>query len=452
VALNSTLSVAEIVQLAADRARSILEVHQAAVNLNAIGNWERGISKFSLSEKYAKWRDYSEAPDGTGIYREIAQQQLPMRMTQAELEAHPAWRGFGKSADKHPPMRGWLAVPLTARNGKNLGIIQLSDKYDESEFGEDNVISIVDEALNTVRLAADAKSIDLRLTIVPQESESSEFGSFTEVSGNSNSALNPRFLVLGDANRLQQVIWNLLTNAVKFTPHGGRVEIRLREVDSSVELAVTDTGIGIAADFLPYVFESFRQADATITRNYSGLGLGLAIVRQLVELHGGTVWAESGGLDMGATFTFRLPACSPNSIASEEPGMPAGGANLEGIQVLVVDDEVDSLEFLAFVLSDYGAQVRAAASAAEAFQAASEFLPDVLVSDIGMPEEDGYSLLARLRSLAGGGKFGAIALTAYARDEDRERALAAGFDRHLAKPVEAEALLEAIVKLVIGNW
>ena len=557
VALNSTLSVAEIVQLAADRARSILEVHQVAVNLNAIGNWEGGISKFSLSEKYAKWRDYSEAPNGTGIYREIAQQQLPMRMTQAELEAHPAWRGFGKSADKHPPMRGWLAVPLTARNGKNLGIIQLSDKYNESEFGEDdesilvqlalavsgaienarlyeesqqanrikdqflatlshelrsplnailgwaqllrsrsfsledtemalstiernarlqtgliedlldisriirgqltlnpspvNVISIVDEALNTVRLAADAKSIYLRLTIVPQESESSEFGSFTEVSGNSNSALNPRFLVLGDADRLQQVIWNLLTNAVKFTPHGGRVEIRLREVDSSVELAVTDTGIGIAADFLPYVFESFRQADATITRNYSGLGLGLAIVRQLVELHGGTVWAESGGLDMGATFTFRLPACSPNSIASEEPGMPAGSANLEGIQVLVVDDEVDSLEFIAFVLSDYGAQVRAAGSAAEAFQAASEFLPDVLVSDIGMPEEDGYSLLARLRSLAGGGKFGAIALTAYARDEDRERALAAGFDRHLAKPVEAEALLEAIVKLVIGD-
>lgn len=131
--------------------------------------------------------------------------------------------------------------------------------------------------------------------------------------------------------------------------------------------------------------------------------------------------------------------------------MPAGSANLEGIQVLVVDDEVDSLEFIAFVLSDYGAQVRAAGSAAEAFQAASEFLPDVLVSDIGMPEEDGYSLLARLRSLAGGGKFGAIALTAYARDEDRERALAAGFDRHLAKPVEAEALLEAIVKLVIGD-
>lgn len=559
VALNSTLSVAEIVQLAADRARSILEVHQVAVKLNAIGNWEREISKFSFSEKYAQWHDYPEAADGTDIYREVGQQQLPMRMTQAELESHPAWR-FGNSADDCPPMRGWLAAPLTARDGKNLGLIQLSDKYDAGEFGEDDqsilvqlalavsgaienarlyeesqqanrikdeflatlshelrsplnailgwvqllrsrsfspadtrmaletiernarlqtrliedlldisriirgqltlnpspvdVIAIVNEALNTVRLAADAKSINLQLTIAQQESESSEIGSFTEVSDNSNSALNGRFLVLGDPSRLQQVIWNLLTNAIKFTPGGGRVEIRLRQVDSEVELAVTDTGIGIAADFLPYVFESFRQADATITRNYSGLGLGLAIVRQLVELHGGKVWAESVGVDMGATFTFRLPGCSPHLIASEELPVQAGAANLNGIQVLVVDDDLDSREFLAFILSDYGAQVRAAASAAEAFQAASEFLPDVLVSDIGMPEEDGYSLVRRLRSLAagGGGKFGAIALTAYARDEDRELALAVGFDRHLAKPVEAEALLEVIVKLVIGNW
>ena len=551
VEIGSTLAVEEILQKAADRARSILEAHQAAVNLNPAGNWERGTSKFSLSEKYVQWQNYCEAADGTGIYSELCQKQQVMRMTQAELEAHPAWREFGKAAGKHPPMRGWLAAPLSARDGKNLGAIELSDKYGGGEFGEDdasllmqlaqavsgaidnarlyeasvqanrmkdeflatlshelrsplnailgwtqllqnrtfspaatkraletiernarlqtqliedlldisriirgkltlnpcavNLISMVEGAVNTARLAADAKSIDLQFAIADLGSSSLEFCEKGDVSGNSNSASNPRFLVSGDPGRLQQVVWNLLSNAIKFTPRGGRVEIRLRRVDSEVELTVSDTGIGIAADFLPYVFESFRQADASITRNHSGLGLGLAIVRQLVELHGGTVRADSPGLDMGATFTFRLPAIGVVSGGGEEPEVLVSGANLEGIRVLAVDDEPDSREFLAFVLAEYGADVRAAASAAEAVEAAVDFVPDVLVSDIGMPDEDGYLLLARLRS--GGGKFRAIALTAYARDEDRSRALAAGFDRHLTKPLSPEELVEAVAKL-----
>src|SRR4028119_383337 len=204
----------------------------------------------------------------------------------------------------------------------------------------------------------------------------------------------------------------------------------------------------VSANFLPFVFESFRQADATITRNYSGLGLGLAIVRQLVELHGGTVWAQSPGLDMGSTFSFRLPSMQVNSMVGEEAQVLAGAGNLLGVKVLLVDDEVDSREFMRFVLADSGAAVRAASSAAEAFEVAQQFGPDVLVSDIGMPEEDGYSLLRRLRSLnAESGKFGAIALTAYARDEDRDRAFAAGFDRHLPKPVQPDVLVDTIVKL-----
>ena len=554
VAINSTLSVAEIVQLAADSARQILEVHQVAVNLSPSAHWDAGISKFSLSEKYAQWQDYCEEPDGTGIYQEVCQQQQAMRMTQSELEAHPAWRGFGKAGANHPPMRGWLAVPLTARDGRNLGLIQLSDKY-EGEFGEDdesilmqlaqavsasienarlyeesqqanrmkdeflatlshelrsplnailgwaqllrnrsfspeataraletiernaklqtqliedlldisriirgkltlnpcpvNLISMVEGAVNTVRLAADAKLIEVLLAIVDLGCDTAEFCQLGEVSGDRESQLNPKFLVSGDPGRLQQVIWNLLTNAIKFTPRGGRVEIRLQRLDSEVELAVSDTGIGIAANFLPYVFESFRQADATITRNYSGLGLGLAIVRQLVELHGGTVWAQSPGLELGSTFTFRLPSMPLNSIAREEAPVLVGGGNLLGLKILVVDDEVDSREFMMFVLSDSGAAVRAASSAAEAFEAASAFCPDILVSDIGMPEEDGYSLVRKLRSLKtqNGGKFRAIALTAYARDEDRDRAFAAGFDRHLPKPVPPDVLVEAIVSL-----
>ncbi|MEG4806811.1 response regulator [Microcoleus sp. F8-D3] len=553
VAINSTLSVAEILQLAADSARQILEVHQVAVNLNPAANWDAGISKFSMSEKYAAWRDYCEEPDGTGIYQQVCQQQQAMRMTQSELETHPRWRGFGKAAGKHPPMRGWLAVPLTTRDGRNLGLIQLSDKY-EGEFAEDdesilmqlaqavsgaidnarlyeesqqanrmkdeflatlshelrsplnailgwaqllqqrslspaatgraletiernaklqtqliddlldisriirgkltlnpcavNLISMVEGALNTVRLAADAKSIDLQFAIVDLGLETAEFSPPGEISGNPESQLNPKFWVSGDPGRLQQVIWNLLTNAIKFTPRGGRVEIRLSRVDSEVELAVTDTGIGVAPNFLPYVFDSFRQADATITRNYSGLGLGLAIVRQLVELHGGTVWAQSPGLNMGATFTFRLPAMQVNSIAGEEAPVLAGAGNLQGVKVLLVDDEVDSREFMRFVLADSGADVMAASSAAEAFEVVRQFWPDVLVSDIGMPEEDGYSLLRRLRSLnKQAGKFCAIALTAYARDEDRDRAFAAGFDRHLSKPVQPDVLVETIVLL-----
>ncbi len=554
VAINSTLSVADIVQLAADSARSILEAHQAAVNLSPAANWDAGISKFSLSEKYAQWQDYCQEPDGTGIYQEVCQQQQAMRMTQSQLEAHPAWRGFGSSAGNHPPMRGWLAVPLTARDGKNLGLIQLSDKY-EGEFAEDdesiliqlaqavsasienarlyeesqqanrmkdeflatlshelrsplnailgwaqllrnrtfspaataralstiernaklqtqliedlldisriirgklslnrcpvNLISMVEGAVNTVGLAADAKSIEVLFGIVDLGCDTAEFCQPGEVSGAPESQLNPRFLVSGDPGRLQQVIWNLLTNAIKFTPRDGRVEIRLQRLDSEVELAVTDTGIGIAANFLPYVFESFRQADATITRNYSGLGLGLSIVRQLVELHGGKVWAQSPGLDMGSTFTFRLPSIPVSSIARESAQELASGGNLLGVKVLVVDDEVDSREFMMFVLRDSGAAVTAASCAAEAFEAASAFVPDVLVTDIGMPEEDGYSLLLRLRQAATqtGGKLRAIALTAYARDEDRDRALKAGFDRHLAKPVQPDVLVEAIVSL-----
>lgn len=554
VAINSTLSVAEILQLAADSARQILEVHQVAVNLSPAANWDAGISKFSLSEKYAQWQDYCQEPDGTGIYREVCQHQRPMRMTQSELEAHPGWREFGKAAGHHPPMRGWLAVPLTARDGRNLGLIQLSDKY-EGEFAEDdesiliqlaqavsasienarlyeesqqanrmkdeflatlshelrsplnailgwaqllrhrsftpavtaraletiernaklqtqliedlldisriirgkltlnpcpvNLISMVEGAVNTVALAADAKSIEVQFAIFDLGWETAEFCQPGEVSGDRESELNPRFLVSGDPGRLQQVIWNLLTNAIKFTPRGGRVEIRLQRVDSEVELAVTDTGIGIAANFLPYVFESFRQADATITRNHGGLGLGLSIVRQLVELHGGTVWAQSPGLDLGSTFTFRLPSIPVNSIARESAPVLASGGDLRGIKILVVDDEVDSREFMIFVLAESGAAVRAASSAAEAFEAAAEFVPDVLVSDIGMPEEDGYSLLLRLRSLATqrGGKLRAIALTAYARDEDRDRAFAAGFDRHLTKPVLPDVLVEAVVSL-----
>src|SRR5947199_4157103 len=245
--------------------------------------------------------------------------------------------------------------------------------------------------------------------------------------------------VWGDAGRLQQVVWNLLSNAIKFTPEGGRVEVRLGLADARAQIVVSDSGNGIRPDFLPLVFERFRQADSATTRTHGGLGLGLAIVRQLVELHGGTVRAESPGEGQGATFTVSLPIPTfqlDGAEGHEAPGK-VGAPSLEGLRVLVVDDEADARESLTVVLEQCGAVVTAVASAREALGALARQRPDILVSDIGMPEEDGYSLIEKVRVLEAakrGGRIPAVALTAYAAPEDRRRALAAGYELPVANP------------------
>jgi signal transduction histidine kinase/ActR/RegA family two-component response regulator len=439
-------------------------------------------------------------------------------------------------------MRGWLAVPLTTRDGKNIGLIQLSDKY-EGEFTQEDeailvqlaqmasatidnarlyqesqqanrlkddflatlshelrsplnamlgwltllrtrkfdeaaktraletiernartqaqlvedildvsriirgqlrlnvrpvtLVPVIESALDTVRPAADAKSIRLQSVLDP--------------------AAGP---VSGDSDRLQQIIWNLLTNAVKFTPKGGRVQICLERINSHVEITVTDTGQGISAEFLPYVFDRFRQADGSITRSYNGLGLGLAIVRHLVELHGGTVHAESPGKGLGARFTVKLPLMAVTTKDSEHERVhpTVGGRvsfenspSLKGLRILVVDDEADARELLIQILKESGVEVVAVATADEAIRVLTEQASrlDVLVSDIGMPNQDGYSLLRRVRSLPPemGGQIPAVALTAYARTEDRRAAFLAGFQSHLAKPVELAELIAVIANL-----
>ncbi|HEX8070700.1 MAG TPA: PAS domain S-box protein [Pyrinomonadaceae bacterium] len=255
--------------------------------------------------------------------------------------------------------------------------------------------------------------------------------------------------VWGDPTRLQQVLWNLLTNAVKFTPPGGEVCVRLARAGAHLRIVVTDTGQGISPDFLPYVFDRFRQADGSITRRHGGLGLGLAIVRHLIDMHGGTVAAASAGEGRGATFTVELPLMA---AADETPRLTgAGGADqsvktppsLEGVQVLVVDDEPDALLLLTTIIEQRGARVVAVTSAAEALTALKEFQPDVLVSDIGLPGVDGYALMRQVRALdaQAGGRVPAVALTAYAREEDRLRALLAGYQVHLAKPINPAELL-----------
>lgn len=269
-------------------------------------------------------------------------------------------------------------------------------------------------------------------------------------------------LVRGDPDRLQQVVWNLLSNAIKFTPKGGNIRVRLARSGSDVQIKVTDSGQGISPEFLPHVFERFRQEDGSTTREQGGLGLGLAVVRHLVEQHGGTVSAESQGEGRGATFIVSLPITAVNERAepsqdrSEQLAVEAhaaGSGTLEGLRVLVVDDQPDARELLSMVLGHAGAEVITAASAATAFEMLLKHRPDLLVSDIGMPMEDGFTLIGRIRALkpAEGGTTQAIALTAYATEEDRRRALAAGFAKHLSKPVEPSELVAAVAALAHQN-
>jgi CheY-like chemotaxis protein len=254
--------------------------------------------------------------------------------------------------------------------------------------------------------------------------------------------------VIGDSTRLQQVVWNLLANAVKFTPAGGQVVVRLEQIETSAQITVSDTGKGITAEFLPYVFDYFRQADSATTRKFGGLGLGLAIVRHLVELHGGTVAVESPGEDQGASFIVRLPLAPEQLTAPPRPDQPIVNPDLANIQVLVVDDEQDSRDFIAFVLEQGGATVTTADSVAVALDRCVQRLPDILVSDIGMPDMDGYMLIQQVRTLPSGGQVKAIALTAYAGDFNQQLALQAGFQCHLAKPVEPETLIQEVVALI----
>jgi len=292
------------------------------------------------------------------------------------------------------------------------------------------VVPIVSSAINVVRPTADAKGIRI---------ETYFDATPTRISG--------------DANRLQQVVWNLLSNAVKFTSSGGRVCIKVLQAGGAVEVSVSDTGQGIRKEFLPYVFDRFRQADSTTTRKHGGLGLGLAIARHLVEIHGGTIRAESRGEGLGATFTIRLPLAETTAGLSDSgdlkhPKLAGAPQLLSGLNVLIVDDDSDTLKLMTTALTRREANVTAVASAGEAIQAIARKRPDVLVSDIAMPGEDGYGLIEKVRSLENGEaeSLPAVAISAYAKDEDRKRALSAGFQIYLSKPVELTELISVVAR------
>ena len=350
------------------------------------------------------------------------------------------------------PILGWSQL-LTAgrldpaRTSQGLEIIQRNAKL-QAQLIEDlldvsgivrgkldlkvapvNLESVIRSALSTVQLAAEAKSIQVETVFEPNIGQ-----------------------VSGDVGRLQQIVWNLVSNAIKFTPNNGRVTIKLNRIGNQAQIQVTDTGQGIDEEFLPHVFERFRQAESTSTRKFGGLGLGLSIVRHLSELHGGTVAVSSPGTGRGTTFSVKLPSInSPiaevsNNIHTIEPLKEL--KQFKGIKILVVDDEIDSLDILTLVLEQEGAEVQSMTSAKKALAAFNQATPDLIISDIGMPEIDGYTLITQIRALPQGKNVPAIALTAYAGEVDKQRSIDVGFQKHLAKPIDLKQLITAVTLLL----
>ena len=534
VACNSATSIQGVLSVVNERARDLIGAHQSVASMSADRSWAQAINAVSLSEKYAQYQGYTTPSTGAGIYGMVCESNRPMRLTQDELEAHPRWRGFGREAAHHPPMRGWLAAPLVGRDGRNLGLMQLSDKYvgeftarDEhvlvqlaqmasvaientmlfdalrgasqakDEFlailghelrnplspiltalelmrlrGSDallkertiierqvqHVVRLVDDLLDVSRIARGKVELKKRsVELADILGKAIEMSSpLLEQRGHLLSVAVPRLglTVLGDELRLAQVFSNILTNAAKYTPPGGRIEIAAEisgaGEDAMVVARIRDSGLGISADLLPHVFDLFAQGERAIDRSEGGLGLGLTIVRALVEQHDGTVVACSDGPGKGSEFKVRLPlaravaaaATPPRGISADE--LAQVGAEPDGPRVLVVDDNRDAAEALVEALSMIGFATRVAFDGPHALELAADFKPQVALLDIGLPVMDGFELARRLRDLSGLGQIQLVAITGYGQEQDRRRSSEAGFVEHLVKPVELARLLQLI--------
>jgi len=423
----------------------------------------RVIGCISLSFKQSKQLSEADQAFILALSRQCAQAIVRAQLYEAEHQARTAAERANQVKDEFlailshelrsplNPILGWSRLLQTkkfdeAKTNQALATIERNAKL-QTQLIDDlldlarilrgklhlnnvptNLTLAIEAAIETVKTAAVSKSISLHPVLMPVGQ------------------------VYGDDARLQQIVWNLLSNAIKFTPEGGRVDIHLQRVGHDAHIVIKDTGKGIKPEFLPSLFESFRQEDVSTTRQYGGLGLGLSIVKYLVEAHGGTVTAESPGEGLGSTFTVRLPLL-PTAPGSEAAlALPQSELALDGVKVLTVDDDPDTLDLLMTVLSQYGAEVQGAASVATAVTLFETFQPQVLVSDIGMPNENGYALIRQIRALSPeqGGQVLAIALTAYTRDVDKQQVLASGYQRHLSKPVEIDSLVRAVKQLV--SW
>jgi len=541
LAINSAMSIEQMLHTIADSARDVLGTHQAIMLYTGdpASKPAKPTAVGSFSARYHEWQNRPldiAAVTGTTV----ARSRTAVRMTDAELRAHEDWAVVSNLVIP-PVVNGVVAAPLLDREGTNLGVIYVTDPA-EGEFTNDDEAMLVQLAQmgsiaieNTIysqeREANRAKdeflatlSHELRTPLnailgwtelMRDETMSEELGHAFQVIDRSARAqakliedllevsrinsgkmrINPRPIelhpvieaaldsvrptadakgvilqydtvplpgLIGDPDRLQQVVWNLLSNAVKFTPAGGvvSVETSVDAAENLIQISVRDSGQGISSEFLPHVFERFRQADSSSTRRHGGLGIGLTIVRHILQLHEGTVRVASEGIGKGSTFTCSLPLAKAgtgvNGVKSHQPCI-ADGADaatresetlLQGLHLLLVEDDADGREMLATLLRRHAARVTTASSVRQAMEALSENLPHLIISDIAMPEEDGYSFIRRLRQTADGQqRLPAIALTAHARSNDRDHALAAGYDDHVVKPVTPSHLLRAIHRL-----
>jgi signal transduction histidine kinase len=541
--INSALSLDKTLEVVTESAREVIGAHHCAAVLALEQNWGRARHIKSLSEKYDGREEAFTPAVFSDLHALVAKMNRAVRMSARELQTHPSWLAR-QGAVTPQGLSGFLAAPLVSRDGRNIGLIQLSDKI-EGDFDEDDEAILIqlaqmasiaventifaeareanrmkDEFLATLshelrtplnamlgwtrllrmgkldatdtahglevierNVSAQAKLIEdlldvsrimtgkMRLNIRPMSLKAVIEAALDAVRPAAEAKeiqLETSFdeeadHMSGDTDRMQQVVWNLLTNAIKFTNRGGKVNVNLARQSGYVQIKVADNGIGIDPQFLPYVFDRFRQADSSSTRHHSGLGIGLAIVRHVAELHGGTVSAESFGQGHGATFTVSLPVSAvkmdsnqspPPRRATKTPSSPTPSLDiLAGVYVLLVDDEPDAREMLSEVLRRHQARVTAVASARDALVELDRALPDVLISDIAMPEDDGYSLIRKVRGRTAeqGGQIPALALTAYAREEDRVRALSAGFQVHVPKPVEPHELATVVASLAGRN-
>jgi signal transduction histidine kinase/CheY-like chemotaxis protein len=432
-------------------ARSVSEEKNFAVRATVLGGDELGLLVRTFNEMLEQIQtstaEVAGARDAAESANRAKDEFLAVISHELRTPLSPilAWTRMLRSGDL-PPDRALHGLDVIERNVRSQAQL-IEDLLDVSRIMSGKLrldvrpielAPVVEAAVEAVRPTADVKQVRLQVVLDPRA-----------------------VMVAGDSERLKQVVWNLLSNAIKFTPKGGRVQVVMQCINSHVEIAVADTGKGISREFLPVVFERFRQADSSTTRSYGGLGLGLSIVRNLVELHGGHVRAESQGEGQGATFTVELPIAvvhrpltkeraHPRLAVEPPPELPTH--QLEGLRVLIVDDDEDTLETLRILLTENGAVVRTASSAFAALTEVEEWVPDLLISDIGMPEQDGYALIRKVRALdaAHGGRIPAVALTAYARVEDRLKVLSAGFQLHVAKPIEPAELIAVVGSM--ADW
>ncbi len=527
--INAAQDVVSVCRIITEQARLLIGSHQSVIGYAPDQNWSEAVRAVSLSDKYARWRDYQDSPADSGIYTLVCRRNRPIRLSQDELEIHPSlW--FGPETLNQPPLRGWLAAPLVARDGRNIGLIQLSDKF-EGEFTEDdeavlvqlaqmasvaienarlvedlrdadhrkneflailahelrNPLAPVRNGLQIMRLAGEDRAVveearllmerqvthmvrliyDLmdvsritrnKLELRPMRVELAEIArnaidasrTLIESAGHHLTVILPAraITIEGDPTRLAQVFSNLLNNAAKYTEAGGEIALVAETVPGEVIVTVRDNGVGIPAEMLSTIFGMFTQVDRSLERSQGGLGIGLTLVRRLVEMHGGSVEARSPGQGLGSEFLVRLPMVADDRVASGDPDPGSDSkVRLKVLRILVVDDNQDSARTLARLLKLLGHETRLANDGGEAVLAAEAYRPEVILLDIGLPVMNGYDVAKTIRARPWGQTMSIVALTGWGQAGDRERSKEAGFDHHLVKPVDITLLEKLLLDL-----